>query len=454
MTRSSGEFVFALALLCAGPAGAEPGAFTPAAAGCPMAHCDARMSGRVNVVSPTSASLIGIDVDTLGSKAGLGCVSNTRTVACTNGGDPLTQSNLVVYDASGHRLWEDHGVLGPSAWMSVPILARDGSLIATDQDWILRADPAANRIVWQSRKPDAGFPISPVLVGADDSMVLLTTNSSGAGSTAELSVWDVATGALLSHQPIIDPVTGRLYVTRNTAAVRGNRAYVLTAAELDETDGRLYAIDICGSATCGGRGAVTLSWHHDFKGPSSSSPLLIGSRLFFDGRSGVRGGTFTAVADDGDAPRLVWKQPFSARFVVSAAQDPRGGLWVYPALTDALLRLNPQTGAIDQKVVMSQALGLAPGYTPASVVSVSASPAGAVVLLVGAQARNEDGPTYVAAVDVGSTPAGSALWKYEVAPTGGFNVTPGQFPLVVAPSGARRIVFRGSNSSIYFVGEP
>lgn len=435
------------------PAQAQAVPFRLAAEGCPMAHCDPRMSDLAGSVSPSVASLVAIDSAASGGKYGLGCSSNLQIVACMLGGNVPGSSNFVVYDADGRRLWDDGGLLGATAWMSAPIVGSDGSVIAADQKWILRVNALGNTVLWKSRKPDSGNPISPVLVGSDTSMVFLATNTSSAGGVAELSVWDAATGAPLAHQPLVDQATGKVYVTRNTPAVRGNRAYVLAEAEADESDGRLYAVDICDGLDCGGRGTILPRWHFDFKGPSGASPLLIDRRLYFDGRPTAQIGSFMAVADDGTAPSLVWRRQFAGHFRASAAQDPRGGLWV--AQGDAVLRLNANTGATDQTVVVGTAAGLGAGYRPASIITVSRSATDAVLLTLGMVAPNQgNAPSYVAALDVSSTPAGAALWSFRVAPNATSNLAAGQFPIAVSTSGARRIVFQGSNASTFFVGEP
>jgi hypothetical protein len=449
--------LLALPLWLAGlsPALAQGVPFLLPAGGCPMAHCDARMSDQVGMALPASAQLIRVDTAPVGG-AGLGCVSSLRTVACTYRGDPAVQSNLVVYDANGQRIWQDGGQLGVNAWASAAIIGTDDHVIAADDAWVMRVDPIAGQVVWKSAKPDSGVPISPVLVGSDQSMVFVATNSNPSGGTAGVSVWDAGSGALLAHQPIVDPISGRVYVTRNTVAVRGDRAYVLAAAEVDPTDARMVAIDVCNASSCGGRGAMSVAWTYEFKGPSGASPLLIGNVLYFDGRPGNRVGSFMALADRGSSARRLWVRYFGSNFGVSAAQDPRGGLWVHPSSqSQSLLRLNATTGVTDQEVIVSDLLGAAAGYLAQSVVSVYSSDAGAVALVFGALKPGQSNlPTYLVAADVSSTPAGSLLWAYQVSPTPADNAAVGQFPLVVNAAGARRIVFNGSKSMTYFVGEP
>jgi len=145
-----------------------------------MAHCDSRLSDQVGTRVPSVANLIAVDAIPPGG-GGLGCVSNLQVVASSFRGDPFRQSNIVVYDADGRRVWEDGGMLGWQAWMSAPIIGTDGSFIAADQYWVLRAQPATNTLLWRTAKPDPGTPISPVLIGTDQSMVFLATKDNMAG---------------------------------------------------------------------------------------------------------------------------------------------------------------------------------------------------------------------------------------------------------------------------------
>lgn len=426
------------------------------AAGCPMAHCDSRMSDLVAQVSPSVAQTVRIDRNGAGAIGGLGCVSNTRFVACTGGADPARKSNLVAYDADGNRVWEDGGLLGATAWFGAAIIDADDQVIAADQSLLLRVDLRAGKIVWKSAKPDTGTPISPVPVGSDASMILLATKSDNGLGTPELSVWDAGTGALLWHEPIADPVTGAIYQTANTPAVRGNRAYVLAAGVGNSSDGRLYAIEICESDSCGGRGRPRIAWFYPFQGPSGASPLLIGQRIFFDGQRGKTTGLFYGVDDLGMAPSQAWMRKYAGRFGFSAAQDPRGGLWISPWQSGTLLRVHESNGSTMQTISVGSVLALDPSYSAVTAVSVSESPSGAVVLTTGVQTKSPSigiGP-HVAAMDVSTQPGGREVWKYKVSANTATNAATGQYPIVTNASGARRVVFRGTKSSTFFIGEP
>lgn len=445
-----------LAWAAIGFAAVDALAFPLSAAGCPMAHCDSRMSDLVNSRAPTVGRSVLVDRTTPPAFNGLGCVSNTRLVACTGGGDPAVSSNLVVYDGDGNRLWDDGGILGVSAWKSAAIIGDNDLVIAADQNTVLMADPRSRTILWQSTKPDSAPPISPVLAGSERDMVLIASGAGNADTTPQVSVWDAANGALLDSMILVDPVSLQEYSTFNTPAVAGNRAYVLASVIGNGTKGRLFALDICDSAACGGRGKFSVAWTYDFRGPSGASPLLIGSRLFFDGRAQSGAGTFMAIDDLGTAPSLAWRIQAPSTFAASAAQDPRGGLWVYPWQTGKLLRLHPKTGAVVQTIDTSTVLGMSPGYYPVSAVSVSSSASGAVVLTFGTRAAGQGTatPPYIVAVDVSTSGAGSLLWKFKVANSTAVNVPTGQAPIVIGSTGARRVVVRGANGSTFFVGEP
>lgn len=454
MAKSLTLVVWVLATLA--PAAVQPQEFKLPAAGCPMAHCDPRQSDQTRSTIPAVAGLVATDPVPIGG-GGLGCVSNLQIVACSFRGDPTRQSNIVVYDADGHRLWEDGGLLGWQAWMSAPIVGTDGSVIAADPVWVFRVQPATNSMLWRMAKPDPGTPISPVIVGADQSMVLLATKDNLAGGEPLMTIWDAATGALLSQLAIRDSVSGDLYITRNTPASNGNRAYVVASRIDDETDGRLYAVDICNDASCGGRGMMNLRWFYAFKGPSGASPLLIGSTVYFDGRPTSRTGAMIAVVDRGHAGRRLWMRRFKSTFGVSPAQDPRGGLWVHYVAPDGLtlMRLDESDGSLLQEIDASTVLGVEPGYVAHSVMTISRSATDAIVMVFGAQpGGSSTSPTYVAAVDVGSTPWGTLIWRHVIGANKDVNAAGGQFPIVVNSQGARRIVFEGSKRSAFFVGEP
>lgn len=445
-----------LALALAGGTGTAQAqtAFPLAAVGCPMAHCDGTMSDLARLRVPRAAELIAVDTQQLvGAGLSLGCSSNGTLAACTYRGNPTLQSNLVVYDAAGRRVWDDGGLLDASARTAVPLVAKDGQLITADRNRVLRADPVNDRIVWQTPKADAAMPVSPVLVG-DGSMVLVATYTDSVGTTSGVSVWDATDGSPLDAMPIVDPVSGRHYATRNVPAVSGNRVYLLAEAEEDAADGRLYALDICASDACGGRGKVSIAWYFAFEGPSGASPLVIGTRVYFDGRPAAGGGTFYGIADLGRRALQLWRRDAENRFVASAAKDPRGGLWVYPAQQGKLLRLDGRTGATVQELLLDGLFPAAPGQIVNSAVTVARGNAGATVLMFATRVAGTRAASRVMAVDVSSAPTGSVVWSSVIAEDSSVNGAAGQFPIVMDATGRRRIVFVGNNAWTYVFGEP
>jgi outer membrane protein assembly factor BamB len=422
----------------------------PATRGCAMAHCDAALSDLARTDIPATAVLLAHDPTTPGVRGGLGCSSDRQTVVCSFGGE-RPAINLVAYDGNGRRLWDDGGLLGPSAWLSAPLIGRDGSVVVADQDHVARLDLATGRVLWQAAKPDAGAPLSPVPLGTDSALILLATGRFGEAGPAEVSVWDRADGGLLSHGALTDPVSGRRYLTRNTPATRGTRA----EAEDDPADGRLFALELCESAACGGRGQLALRWQMPFTGPSGASPLLIGDRIFHDGRDGARGSLFFAVDDLGTAPRLAWQRSFSGTFRASAARDPRGGVWIQPFDGPVLTRLGERTGQVVQTVELGKLDSSFGGYTRASVITVGTRDGNGVFLLMSARpAGGAPGAVRVLALDVGGSVPGRLLWSLPLAPTVDDNLLPAQFPVVLGPQGQRRLVVPGSRAGTFLIGEP
>lgn len=446
LAMASALWLFALG------AAAQP--FSLPATGCPMAHCDARMSDAVGIAAPRSATEIRVDRDSAGAVGGLGCVSNGRLAACTGASDPALKSNLSVYDANGQLLWQDDGRLGATAWYSAALISSDDHVIAADQRTLLRVDVRSGQVLWQASKPDDGTPISPVLVGAAADMLLLATKGDAGTGAPELSVWDAATGALLWHGPLQDPLTGARLATINTPAVAGSRAYVLATALGDPENARLMALDVCEKPGCGGRGRISVAWEHAYDGPSSASPVLSGRRLFFDGLRGSNTGLFYAVDDLGASASQVWVKTFSGRFGFSAALDPRGGVWVSPWRSGKFIRLAERNGRQQQSIDIAPLLGLPAGMSPVTAVSVAADGSGEVALLFGAQAANTGLGSYVGAIDVAASAGGRGLWQYKVANNAVRKAPTGQYPIMVNEAGARRIVFRGTTGDTFFIGEP
>jgi hypothetical protein len=408
-----------------------------------MAHCDSHMSDLTRLVGPAAGSVAKYDALSPGANAGLGCSSNLNTVACTFASS--SPPNLVVYGNNGERLFEDAaGLLNSNAGKSAPIVFLDGTVLAADNTRLILFN-ADGTVKWNSAKIDTGSPISPVLVGTD--MVLTATN--GAGT---LSTWDLNDGRLLGTFVVNRSGICDAYQTLNTPAVNGSRAYVVMNCGTDTTMGLLVAIDIDTSSTSV-RGKMTQIWFYEITGPSGSSPLFDNGQIYLDQRdpSDSSKGFFMAIKDLGSSPQLLWNVHFGSKFVASAAKDPRGGLWVFPALYPDLYRLNAADGTVLQQIPIHPLPGTVGPYSPCSALTVSYTSAKAVVLTFGTRSKVSGEPAAVMSIDVTNA---RLLWQTEVTFNGDGNHAFGQFPIVRSSGGAPWIAFAGSKSGTFFIGQP
>jgi hypothetical protein len=481
--------------------------------GCPMAHCTAQESDAANAVVPTGTGFGRVlDTSANASGAGLGCSSNLSIAACSfKNGDPSTHPNLIVFDGDGTPLFSAPtsgvGVLGSNAVASAPLILDDNSVLDADQSSIvLYQSGYPNNVKWIGKKTDAGVPVSATLIGDRIALiatgcVLLRPKSCG------ISTWDITTNtgsvaqAPLAFKALVDPITKVQYTTKNSPAVSSvvhandgsglARVYVLAAAGngTSSADGRLQAVDVDL-----GTGAISLAWHYDVPGPGGATPLVVGNRIFFDGRATVtdaqgvtaKVGYLFAVDDLGDSYSIPdgWMQyavngapagrPFTGGWIyANAAQDPRNGLWTFAngvtyqsrgtscgkALQttpdnplNCLVRLDPDDGHTLQTIDLGALIGSTRAYAVGSAVTVAQSSSGDPVLLLDTNSSRLVDPTYVLAVDVAPA-SGQLLWNTMVAPSRRQNSAAGQFPLVVSPGGRSRVVFGGQNYGPYIVGD-
>jgi len=329
----------ALAVGLTAIAAATASAFVPAPEGCSMSHCDVRMSDVVDLEAPASVESTWFDPGAWSMSQGLGCVSNGERVACTNGDrfGSTAQPSLRVYAADGTLLWHSGKELNSWAWTSVPIMNRRGSVIMADDERIVRFAPDGT-VRWSTPTP-GGRPISPTRT-ADGTIVLAT-------SQGPISAYDPKTGELLGTLDLTDRFGGLpgRFDTRNTPAVRGNRIYVSTEFKLlrrlpdPGNHAALFAIEFDRAAPPDER--LKIAWTFEFGARSGASPLRVGRMLVFDGDrespTAPRDPRFFGVIDRGDHPELVWQYGLGGPGVASAAQDPRGGAWVF-AFGDPILR--------------------------------------------------------------------------------------------------------------------
>jgi hypothetical protein len=432
------RLLVAVALGVPGLAGAQD--FVLGSQGCPMAHCDVRMSDLAR--APVPAGDVGVvwrSDPGKGSRSGIGCSANGAVAACSFNDE--AGENLVVYGYGGERLWSSGTLLNGTASVSAPAVSEDGHVIAADDTRIVRFD-AAGGVVWNTPTP-GGRPISPVFAG--DGLVVIAT------FLGPLSAYDVGTGALVAQHTLRrDGASGPTFSTTNTPCVRGSRVYVV--AEKDGFDrrheGRLVALDV-------DRAGIREAWHVDFGAPSGTSPLLIGDVVYFGGARPSPGAgaaeepTLFAVRDRGATGEVVWSRPIAEGLaaLASFAQDPRGGLWFFPAGDPHLIRVAEADGSEIERIDLDAVVGLPGLHVPGSVMTIAGS-ASAPVMLV--SAKTYFGKSFVVALDLA---ARAAAWKAQISGVSSINrrSTSGQFPIVLGPGGPR-VVFSTWDLGVFAVG--
>lgn len=441
--------------------------------GCFMAHCDARLSDWAGLpVPPAGSGIIWHDPvvneagEPIGSGRGLGCVANGSIAVCTFGRLPLDFPNtpcedvintLVVYgyaDYTGlpYRMWASGNILNCAAFSAVPLVMASGSVVAADNERIVRFNPDGT-VLWNTPTP-GGRPIS--LVVSDSGVIVMVTSS------GPVSIYDIYTGEMLATLDLIE--NGGRYRTANTPPVRGNRFYIATHHSLDSASGRLYAIDMV-SSDGGLPDTLEVAWYFEFGGPSGTSPYAFGSdMIYFDGDRGPNGGAFSptiyAVRDLGSSPQLVWTKSMPGEMEASFARDQRGGIWAYtvgnpPYSHRWLYRLGMYDnngdgiGEILEQIDLDALIGEYGVHVPSSAMTVAGTVTNPV-LLVGATAYLAGGgvsSSYVVALDLVSR---TLLWKVQVPD----NVSSaGQFPITQGASGSR-IFFTNKTNGTWVIGMP
>jgi hypothetical protein len=437
--------------------------WVPASDGCPMAHCDLQMSDRNPIPAPPGpVEVIAHDGSVHGSGVGLGCSSNGTTAVCsfTNGLLGATEPPFVAaYDARGARLWDAGNLLGPQAFASAPIVDAFGGAIAADDQNIIRFDKTGH-VIWQS--PLIGLPISPVPI--EDRVAFVATREVSGTDAAPLFAYDMTDGTLLQCLRLglngsvaaqgddclqTTSSSDGAFSTVNTPGGRGSRVYVSTALVLADGTAdpahraKLYAIDVDPDAPAGSR--LTPAWTFDFTGPSGASPLVIGNVVYFDGAGtadDTAGPFFFAVRDAGDHGELVWRYSLAKGAQASAAQDPRGGLWVFGAGDSTLIRLGEQPDAQGAAVVMQtiDVAKLIPLGRPASAMSIAGG-ADHPVMLVSSTSPLPAFRGLLLAIDLSD---GELQWHGQ----GGSH---GQFPVMRAEDGASVVVVPTASNGVSFL---
>ncbi len=441
--------------------------------GCFMAHCDSRSSDWAGLPAPPAGSgiiwhdpVVNEAGEPIGSSRGLGCVANGSIAVCTFGRLPLdfpitpcelVSNTLVVYgyaDYTGlpYRMWGSGNILNCAAFSAVPLVMASGSVVAADNERIVRFNPDGT-VLWNTPTP-GGRPISIVL---SDSGVIVMGTAAG-----PVSIYDIYTGDMLASLDLIE--NGGRYHTANTPAVRGNRIYISTNHSVDTTSGRLYAIDMVSSGG-GVPDSLEVAWYYEFGGPSGTSPDATGVDLiYFDGDRGPDGGAFNptvyGLRDLGSSPQLLWTKSMPGEMEASFARDKRGGMWAYtvgnpPVNHRWLYRLGLYDSNGDgigdtlEQIDLDALIGELGVHVPSSAMTMAGT-ASNPVMIVGASAYLAGGgisSSYVVAVDLVSR---TLLWKVLVPD----NISSaGQFPITQGDSGSR-IFFTNKTNGTWVIGMP
>jgi hypothetical protein len=427
----------ALVTAAALQAEARAARFQPAPSGCAMAHCDPAMSDLVGLRAPRSVGSTWYDPSAATSSQGLGCSSNAKIAVCTSGDYSAGRAKpyLKAYDGTGKILWDSGTTLNAWAWTSAAIVDKKGGVIAADDSTLVRFAPGG-KVRWSTRTP-GGAPISPTLV--PNGTVALAT------FRGPVSGFDSRTGrhlGTLDLRATLDGLSGR-FDTTNTPGARGNRIYVSTEFTLDNGTAdpnhhaRLYAIDLNPKKPPAKR--LHVAWYYEFGARSGASPLVVGDTIVFDGDrktpTSEESPRFFGVRDLGKRPKLVWEYELGGQGQASAAQDPRGGAWVFAFGNPLLRRVSTSKGKVRQTIDIDALVGAPDTHTPYSAMSIASGPKDHPVMFVTGRAGFTS--AYLVAIDLVTE---KALWKYRL-PGGVFVNTPqGQFPIVNLSDGRRAVV--------------
>ncbi|MFQ5738137.1 MAG: hypothetical protein ACE5JX_03950 [Acidobacteriota bacterium] len=458
--------------------------FIQAFSGCPMAHCDGRMSDQVNLVPP-AGPLVGLlyeDTVPAGSLPALGCASNGSVAACsfteTDPGDP----NLVTYNCqidgppSCQMLWSTT-VLDLNAFITAPIVGDAGDLIVADGQTVRRfnrslSDPNIWEEAW-SKPLTGGIPISPVV--SFNGWVVVATKADGTTLGGPIYTFKAENGAFGQKFEVLNPLEVTSFETLNTPGISLNRFYVIMQLHQFPRVGRLVAIDVDSA------GQMTEAWRFsdNFQGPSGGSPLVIpkspvgpvNDRIYFDGDPDpddpIQLPRVLAVEDSGADPNFLWRTPFPSQIKASVAQDPRnvpvgvGSIWAFAAGDAEVKRLNADSGAEIQKFDLNEKLDTliggplgVPGVQgPGSVMTIALPVAGDPdpIMIVGATTVFQlgiDRTSWVTAVELDAiTP--TMIWAHKLGDHS--TRTGGQFPIIGDFNGNPVVVFSSVSSGAHFV---
>ncbi len=415
-----------------------------------MSHCNPTLGDQENMVIPTGTiTVLSSDLAPYGSGNSLGASSNGNTIAVSfKNSDP----GLVVYDSNGNRMWDSGTLFDSTALFSAPLVGTDGKVIMADDKHLGLFNPDGSIFAWTATP--GGTPISPILT-QNGAIVLATKNG-------PVSIYSLATGALLGYQYLQDPGATNYYQTFNTPCTVGNRIYVSSSLTNDPTNtGRLYALDI----NPANPNPISVAWYYTFGGPSGASPLCAPANgfntvVFFDGDhaapGNIGGPTIYAVGDAGTSGVLQWSAAVTTGKVQANMpydSDPVNGpcLWYftpgYPGLFKLQLSSGKQVATIKTNALIPPPKGSR--TAPSSAMSMATDPAGNPVMLIAFNtAPIGSGASYVAAIN---TLQQTLEWTVVVS-SNNSNQVRGQFPIVVDSSGTTRVAFATFSSGLMTVG--
>jgi len=462
--------------------------------GCPMAHCDLQMSDQVHVSVPgltVTPTIVYTDSLDFGSLNGLGCTSNgTDTAACSFGvkaeeNCSSITNTLAIYriNSSGTiTIWRSDDLLSCRAYASAPLIAKDGTVIATDERQVVRISPA-NSLEWTTTVVTEAIPISPVLVELGETtpitqVIVIATSSFPTKTDAPVSAYDIISGSLIADLNL--EVEGDRFHTKNTLGGAGNRVYLLanliTNTAAITIEGRLFAIDVLTDA-------LEVVWGNEpygqsetsfiapvvtattvFSGPSGASPLIVplvfpytGTLILFDGSLSINGETkphIIVVRDYNDTPEVVWTKEMTGEMKASFALDLRGvgtgheTMWTFTVKDKAsivyaphkyLYRFTVRDGVLTETINIDALLDEDQQergtYVPSSAIAMAGTKS-EPVLIVSASKYYIFEPlpdvfiplpivTYVIAIDISTSHSPKLLWKVRTP------FTAGQFPITL-----------------------
>ena len=422
-------------VLMASPAVATEN-FEVASQGCPMAHCDPRMSDHVRLDPPATPvaeiwSRNELISEQSGTRFGLGCSGNGTVAACSYFSDT---DALVVYDYDGNRLWTSGNLFNDTARNSVPMLSAVGEVIMADDQNVIRFGPTGG-IVWQSMLPFGGRPVSPVMT--QDGIIILATVA------GPIYAFDSVDGTLLGTLFVREtPGDPGFFETINTPVVKENRIYVSMHHQVGgKPDSDFLAWLVAIDVDRAGPEVLSVAWHFEFGGFSGASPTRVGSTIYFDGDrpepgTGPMDPHLFAVIDTGLGPVELWRKPTVSRVLASVNLDPRFlfGLWHFTQYSPLLVRRGLFTGRLKKILNVNTLLGEPGGFVVSSATSMAGFGANPVMLVTATELAG--GPCYLMAVDLLTD---SLRWKLKVTDFPE-DFAASQFPILTGSEGPRVIL--------------